>query len=209
MAIVDDFPSLSTPASGDEIPIERGTTTYKIDYDALAEAIIAKLGGDPVTVVHGGTGISTEPSLLIDLASTQAASPFAATPRPGVTNTLPITAGGTNATTAADARSNLSAAATFYPTATNWSGLHSVLTDIPTNYTGMFKCNATTSGTLTGGKVGSILYGMVSRLTSTIFEFFAGPGNSSMMYKWRVTFASDGASATVGTVYRITGIEMT
>lgn len=60
MAIIDDFPTLSSsPTTGDELPIERGTTTYKIDYDALASAIISKLGGDPVTTSHGGTGAAT------------------------------------------------------------------------------------------------------------------------------------------------------
>lgn len=60
MAIIDDFPTLSSsPTTGDELPIERGTTTYKIDYDALASAIISKLGGDPVTIPHGGTGATT------------------------------------------------------------------------------------------------------------------------------------------------------
>lgn len=42
MAIINDLPVMSTPASGDELPIERGTTVYKIDYNALAAAIIAQ-----------------------------------------------------------------------------------------------------------------------------------------------------------------------
>ena len=37
--IINDLPILSSPASGDELPIERGTNTYKIDYNALATAI--------------------------------------------------------------------------------------------------------------------------------------------------------------------------
>lgn len=65
--IIDGLPVLASPASGDEIPIERGTTTYKIDYDALASAIIAKLGGDPVTLQHGGTGANTVAGAMANL----------------------------------------------------------------------------------------------------------------------------------------------
>lgn len=89
MAIINDLPVMSTPASGDELPIERGTTVYKIDYNALAAAIIAQqaltgvkgnaensyrtgdvnltpanLGAlatsDIIDITHGGTGQSTQ-----------------------------------------------------------------------------------------------------------------------------------------------------
>jgi len=42
MAIIDNLPAITTPASGDELPIERGTTVYKIDYNQLAAAILAQ-----------------------------------------------------------------------------------------------------------------------------------------------------------------------
>lgn len=102
--IIDGLPLLGAPASGDEIPIERGTTTYKIDYDALAAAIISKLGGDPVTAEHGGTGLTVTPSMLINLASGSAASVFQANPRPGVTGVLPAANGGTGQTSLQAAR---------------------------------------------------------------------------------------------------------
>lgn len=58
--IVDNLQTLpSAPDSGDEIVVERGIIAYKIDYDALATAILGKLGGDPVTLAHGGTGAVT------------------------------------------------------------------------------------------------------------------------------------------------------
>lgn len=62
-------------------------------------------------VARGGTGITSNPSCLVNLASASAASLFAASPRPGVTGTLPVTKGGTGATSAAAARSALGAAA--------------------------------------------------------------------------------------------------
>ena len=51
--IIDNLPTIpSTVTTGDELPIERGTTTYKIDYNALAAAILAqavKKTGDTMT----------------------------------------------------------------------------------------------------------------------------------------------------------------
>lgn len=58
-------------------------------------------------VSRGGTGITSNPSMLINLASTSTASVFAASPRPGVTGTLPIARGGTGATTALAANYNI------------------------------------------------------------------------------------------------------
>lgn len=58
-------------------------------------------------VGQGGTGITSNPSVLTDLGTTNAASIFAATPRPGITGTLAIAHGGTGKTTAAEAWTNL------------------------------------------------------------------------------------------------------
>ena len=46
-------------------------------------------------IAKGGTAITSNPSMLTNLASTAAASVFAASPRPGVTGILPIANGGT------------------------------------------------------------------------------------------------------------------
>ena len=67
-----------------------------------------------LAVARGGTGITSNPSMLVNLGSTSAASVFAASPRPGVTGTLPISRGGTGATTAAAARTALGAAASSH-----------------------------------------------------------------------------------------------
>lgn len=63
-------------------------------------------------VARGGTGITSNPSLLVNLASTTADTVFEASPRPGVTGALPIANGGTGATTAANALKNLGLTAT-------------------------------------------------------------------------------------------------
>ena len=64
--IIDALTALpSTPTTGDELPIERGTTTYKIDYDALATAIINKLGTvlKPSDVVNDLNSTATDKPL--------------------------------------------------------------------------------------------------------------------------------------------------
>ena len=58
-------------------------------------------------VARGGTGITANPSLLVNLGSTAAAGVFATSPRPGVTGTLPVAHGGTGATSARGANYNL------------------------------------------------------------------------------------------------------
>lgn len=60
-----------------------------------------------LAVARGGTGITSNPSMLVNLGSTSAASVFAASPRPGITGTLGIGNGGTGATSKSGARTNL------------------------------------------------------------------------------------------------------
>ena len=67
----------------------------------------SKITSGTLAVARGGTGVTANPSMLINLGSTSAASVFAASPRPGVTGTLPIANGGTGATTADAALANL------------------------------------------------------------------------------------------------------
>lgn len=71
----------------------------------------ANITSGTLAVARGGTGITANPSMLVNLGSTSAASVFATSPRPGITGTLTVSHGGTGATSAASARSNLGAAA--------------------------------------------------------------------------------------------------
>lgn len=60
-----------------------------------------------LSIARGGTGLTSAPSVLVNLSSTTAANILTASPRPGVTGVLPIAYGGTNANTAANALKNL------------------------------------------------------------------------------------------------------
>lgn len=61
----------------------------------------------PIPVNKGGSGLTSSPSMLTNLASTAAATIMQASPRPGVTGTLPIGNGGTGGTSRLTAQRNL------------------------------------------------------------------------------------------------------
>lgn len=63
------------------------------DPDAWRNGLGAQNGIWPISL--GGTGITSNPSMLVNLASTSVSDVFATSPRPGVTGVLPIANGGT------------------------------------------------------------------------------------------------------------------
>ena len=76
-------------------------------YDGSGNSRITKLGtiskgvwnGTTIAIAYGGTGLTSNPSMLVNLSSTSADNVLKASPRPGVTGTLPVANGGTGATT--------------------------------------------------------------------------------------------------------------
>lgn len=58
----------------------------------------ANITSGTLAVARGGTGVTANPSMLINLGSTSAAGVFAASPRPGITGTLAVGHGGTGLT---------------------------------------------------------------------------------------------------------------
>lgn len=108
-------------------PAVSAVTSTELGYlDGVTSAIQTQLNGKAASshnhsaanitsgtlaVARGGTGVTANPSMLVNLGSTSAASVFATSPRPGITGTLAVSHGGTGATSAASARSNLGAAA--------------------------------------------------------------------------------------------------
>ena len=88
--------TVTTSSGFTPCPIISGVVYYK-DTNTTTFAASAITSGT-LGVARGGTGITSNPSMLVNLGSTSAASVFAASPRPGITGTLPIANGGTGAT---------------------------------------------------------------------------------------------------------------
>ena len=87
------------------------TSTNPVQNKAVYTALSGKSDSDhkhaagditsgTLAIARGGTGVTSNPSMLTNLGSTTAASVFAASPRPGVTGTLPVANGGTGQTKA-------------------------------------------------------------------------------------------------------------
>ena len=57
--------------------------------------------------IRGGTGLSSNPSILVNLASTRVATLFSSAPRPGVSGVLPLANGGTGVTSLSALKSAL------------------------------------------------------------------------------------------------------
>lgn len=67
--------------------------------DFLTEEMTSAGLTGTLPIASGGTGLTSSPSMLTDLATTSAADVLQEEPRPGVTGTLPIANGGTGNTT--------------------------------------------------------------------------------------------------------------
>lgn len=90
-----------TAAVGTETKVARGDHVHPVDTSRAAAShthAASDVTSGTLAVARGGTGVTANPSLLVNLASTSAASVFAASPRPGVTGTLPVARGGTGVT---------------------------------------------------------------------------------------------------------------
>ena len=72
----------------------------------------ADINSGTLPVARGGTGITTNPSELVNLGSETAANVFQTSPRPGVTGTLPVAHGGTGITSNPSIQVNLESTGT-------------------------------------------------------------------------------------------------
>lgn len=95
----------TSAGTANQILVSAGGTsapTWKATASGAAYATSANgaLTFGTLPVAQGGTGLTSSPSILINLASTTAADVLSASPRPGITGTLGIGNGGTGATTA-------------------------------------------------------------------------------------------------------------
>ena len=77
------------------------------DYDTLYPKVNFSNTTGTLAVSRGGTGMTSNPSMLTNLSSTSAANVFQSSPRPGITGTLAVNHGGTGSTNAGGAMYNL------------------------------------------------------------------------------------------------------
>ena len=88
--------------TSNSVLVGNGTSNIKNISSASGAFYATAANGEPkfgtLPVAQGGTGITSNPSMLVNLGSTTADTVFEATPRPGVTGKLGIANGGTGAT---------------------------------------------------------------------------------------------------------------
>lgn len=179
-----------TPAAGTYFAADNGTTTTKLDYDALATAIIAKLGGNPVTIAHGGTGATSAADARTALSVYTKAQTDSAI---------------STAVNTATADINLNVDGTTFAT------LYAILSKIPNSASAACYFTTNAASTLSGSKVTSGGGAVVSRFSggSTFAIMMAGntgSGSSNAIYTWRVTgWSSASTTPTISTVYRYSG----
>ena len=81
--------------------VDEKIADHKDDHSNPHQVTLAQVlgsGTGVVPVANGGTGITSNPSMLINLGSSSAASVFQSSPRPGVTGSLTVARGGTGKT---------------------------------------------------------------------------------------------------------------
>ena len=89
---ITSLPATNTLGGSDVLVVEINGVTYKILASTLASMLQSI--GSPLAVNVGGTGLTANPSMLTNLASTTAANVLQASPRPGVTGVLSLANGG-------------------------------------------------------------------------------------------------------------------
>lgn len=98
---MSDIPDYAIVRKGADVNYLYYTPTANGAYYATGDNKMAKFGTLPVA--QGGTGVTSNPSMLTDLGSTKAANVFAASPKPGVTGVLSAENGGTGQKTLKEA----------------------------------------------------------------------------------------------------------
>lgn len=126
----------------------------------------------PVTVAQGGTGVTVAPSVRVDLSTEDADGIYKASPRPGVTGTLPVAHGGTGATAARAACANLGA---FY------SGNLTGVTDADnTSLVGVAFLDGGACSNLPSSTSGSFFFCLFFGTIQIVFPYY--PTGMSRMY---------------------------
>ena len=83
--------------------VDEKIADHKADYTNPHKVTLSQVLGSGssgvVPIANGGTGLTSSPSMLTNLATTSAANVMQASPRPGVTGILPVANGGVGRST--------------------------------------------------------------------------------------------------------------
>lgn len=203
---ISDLNTSGTFSGSDVLAIEVNGTTYKLNGNTLAAALktignYLSTSNLPLQVTSGGTGLTASPSLLVNLASTDAANIMAAAPRPGITGILPVENGGTGRST--EIVMNLS----FSANDNSWSAIYNILSKLSNNQSAFYVASGTPVTMLTNSKLSFVIKGMVNRVNDGVYDFFAYTGyQPQTIYVWRINgLTSASATPTFGNVCRYDG----
>ena len=182
---INELQQSNTVASGNMFAIDTNNGTFKIDYDVLAAAIINKLGGDPVTIAHGGTGSSSASGARTNL------SVYSKTE-----------------TDSAIQQSTADEAKSYDITGTTWADVYSTLSKLSAGRSAVVSINGGTASLMTGGKTSFASTGVAKFVNPTngVYEFMVMSNTSQYIYTWRITgMTSASSTPTISTVYRFSG----
>ena len=154
-------------------------------------------GSLPIQVSQGGTGVTSNPSMLVNLGSTSAASVLQASPRPGITGTLSVAHGGTGATNVIAARQSLYAAPWLMISASSRANTCSTLVNnIKVGESAVVAMDGDSWNNLMGTSSSGRFMGIVNRVNDTSFAFFiSGPAG---IYRFNLNVSGTSFSSITG-----------
>ncbi len=205
---ITSLPATTNLSANDVLAVEVNGITYKITASNLA-GILQTLGGT-LPIAKGGTGMTSSPSLQVNLASSSAANVLQASPRPGVTGILPLANGGLGTSDPAQARTALEVSGAMFLNSADWSDIKTKLESIAVNGTSTFISNNAVTSLISNNSINnSQIKGLISRSTSTSYDIMAmiSAGSSSgQIATWRISNLSN-SGATVASLTRYLAID--
>ena len=110
---IKEYSKATQLAASDSFVVETANGTKQIEVRDMGFFNSSVAGAMPIS--QGGTGMTTNPSMVVNLGTTAAANVFQTTPRPGITGTLGVANGGTGLTAAPSMLINLASTSAVNP----------------------------------------------------------------------------------------------
>lgn len=110
---IKEYTKATQLAATDSFVVETANGTRQIEVRDMGFFNSSVAGAMPIS--QGGTGMTTNPSMVVNLGTTAAANVFQTTPRPGITGTLGVANGGTGLTAPPSLLINLASTSAVNP----------------------------------------------------------------------------------------------